>query len=178
MRVRSCKRAYKSGGEQSKPANQEMPAPRPTHQFRFVEARTTGKPGLNQGVKYIAVYKLDGGKTAVLAQGKDKFTLKRWAELLRVKQESLAAVDDMKQALEHARKQVNNGSAQHCLVGLELTVVTGTDRTASRSRGRSRSSAPHPGRKSQYVRVRQTRRRSRARARPRARRSQRGRRPR
>lgn len=83
-----------------------MPAPRPTHQFRFVEARTTGKPGLNQGVKYIAVYTLDGGRMAVLAQGKDKFTLKKWAGLLRVRQECVAPVDDMNQALEYARKQV------------------------------------------------------------------------
>ncbi len=83
-----------------------MPAARPMHQFRFVEARTASRPSLNPSVKYLAVYPMDSGKLAVLAQGKDKFTLKKWAELLRVKQESLSPVDDMKAALEYAGKQV------------------------------------------------------------------------
>lgn len=91
----------------SEPEEQErMPATHPTRQFRFVEARTASRPSLNPSVKYLAVYPMDSGRLAVLAQGKDKFTLKKWAGLLRVKQESLSPVDDMKAALEYAGKQV------------------------------------------------------------------------
>lgn len=97
-------RAYKSWASKQT-QHEKMPAARPTHQFRFVETRTTSAPGLSQSVKYIATYPMDSGKLAVLAQGKDKYTLRKWAGLLRVRQDSVAPVNDMNQALENARKQ-------------------------------------------------------------------------
>lgn len=69
-------------------------------------------PGLSEGVKYVAMYEMDDSKSlAVLAQGKDKYTLKKWASLLRVGLESLAPVDDMRKALEFAREQ--EGFCEH-----------------------------------------------------------------
>ena len=69
-------------------------------------------PGLSEGIKYVAMYEMDDSKSlAVLAQGKDKYTLKKWASLLRVGLESLAPVDDMRKALEFAREQ--EGFCEH-----------------------------------------------------------------
>lgn len=83
-----------------------MPAPRPTHQFRFVATRMARAPGLSEGVKYVAAYRMDDARSlAVLAQGRDKYTLKKWASLLRVGLDSVAPVDDMRRALEFAREQ-------------------------------------------------------------------------
>ena len=69
-------------------------------------------PGLSEGIKYVATYEMDDRRSlAVLAQGKDKYTLKKWASLLRVALESLAPVDDMRKALEFAREQ--GGFCEH-----------------------------------------------------------------
>jgi len=78
---------------------------RPTTQFRFVQTTMTAAPGLKQDVKYIASYRMDDGKLAVLAQGQDKFTLKKWGVVLSVRPCTVSPVDDMNKALEFARSQ-------------------------------------------------------------------------
>lgn len=77
---------------------------RPTHQFRFVEARIASIPALTKDVRYIAAYpSTDGRLMVVLAQGKDKFTLKKWEGILRARQ--VSPVHDMRSALASAKAQ-------------------------------------------------------------------------
>lgn len=94
---------------------------RPISQFRFVQTVVMVPPALSQDVKYLAVYNMDDGRLAVLAQGKDKYTLKKWAGILRVRTAAMvSAVDDMTAALEFARAQAGfeeHGKFTYCKSG-------------------------------------------------------------
>ena len=80
---------------------------RPTTQFRFVETTLAAVPSLSEEIKYVASYRMDDGRLAVLAQGKDKYSLKKWGGILGDRRHPaiVSAVDDMGKALEYARTQ-------------------------------------------------------------------------
>ena len=79
---------------------------RPNHQFRFVEARMASVPALTKDIRYIAAYpSKDGRLMVVLAQGMDKFTLKKWEGILRARH--VSPVHDMGATLSAAKTQEN-----------------------------------------------------------------------
>lgn len=118
---------------------------RPISQFRFVQTVVMVPPALSQEVKYLAVYNMDDGRLAVLAQGKDKYTLKKWAGILRVRHTAVSVVDDIYAALEFARAQEGfeeHGSFGHPRGGSNKPLVAATSKKQAKTVEPERPPAP------------------------------------
>jgi len=83
-------------------------------QMRFIEGKLPGncseqevnrlcKLFPNSSVRYFALSKNKDGSWGVLAQGKDKFSAKKWKELVHARLHGVEPVSDIKQAVETFR---------------------------------------------------------------------------